>query len=391
MDVLEKVRTLRSDVEPPTPTPTAAALARLQQAIAGEQHHPQMRRRPRLRTRWTVALTAVAAVAAGVLVAASIVGIDPAATRAHRGGLGVAIPPANAAEVLTSAAKLADTSVPAAPAPGQYLRVETDTATLRTAGPGTDGQFRRGSTASWISHSTQVVYVPANRSDTWIEDDNATPVTTSDEHGTDIRSAIAEAKKTDPKDAYTQSVQYLPRGLFPVTGAPGNRTFSLGTPAGANVEISTIPTDPAKLLAFYQHQLAPAGYGNTTDPQLLAFDNEMAFDQIAADLNSDLLPAPLRAAAFKAIALIPGVKLLTTTNTTSTVELAGTQNEYQITINTSTGLVTRLDAFLDEPDGATQTIGVVPAGTPTISTTVTTSIVKQLPPALRAGLAKASR
>ncbi|MFC4241741.1 hypothetical protein ACFOYW_00015 [Gryllotalpicola reticulitermitis] len=384
MDVLEKVRSLRSDVEGLNSAQTAAALAYLEEVMAAEAAPTSHRRRPGVV--WTVGITGTAAVAAATFVAASIGGIGPTATPGHHSVIGVAVPPANAEEVLAGAAKLASASVPPQPVPGQYLRVETDSTELRTAGPGTDGQFRRGSTASWINHATLVIYVPANRSDTWIEDNNAAPVTTSDEHGTDVAAAIAQDQKTYAKQD-AESVQYLPGGLAP-TGMPNGHKFALGQVAGAGVNPATIPTDPAGLLAFYRHEV---DFGDPTDPDSIAIGNEMVFDLIASDLASDLLPASQRAAAFKAIALIPGVRLLSTTGTSSTLQLLDHSDDYRLTIDTATGLVTGIETFLNEPEGATQTIGAVPAGTPTSSSAVKISVVDSLPPALQAGLEKASK
>ncbi|AYG04482.1 hypothetical protein D7I44_13720 [Gryllotalpicola protaetiae] len=382
------MRRLRSDVDGPTAEQTDAALARLEQAIAAEAPPRAVSRRHRRGFAWAGVATAAAAVVAVALVVASVGGLGPVAKPGrHHGGTGiVAVPPASAEEVLNRAARLAPRSAPAQPAPGQYLRVETDYARLNTAGPGTYGQRRQGSTASWITHSSNVIFVPADRSGMWVEDDNATAVMISDKTGDDVDAAIAQQQAENP-GMYANAVQYFRGGMVPAGASDaGGRPSRLDSPAGSDVDASAVPTDPAALLAFYRQQLSPAGYGNSTDPTLIAADNEFVFDAIVADLQSNLLPAGLRAASFKALALIPGVSLLGTSGTLSTLRLLGIHSDDRLTIDTSTGLVTGRTSFLNEPEGATEAIGAVPAGTPTVATTVTTTVVGALPADLKAGL-----
>lgn len=373
MDVLENVRSLRSDVEGPTSAESAAAFDRLERAIANERRAPTRRRHRGIA--WIGAATSTAVVAATALVVASVAGLGVASRPAHPGvGIGVVAPPANAESVLNRAARLASSSAPSKLAPGQYLRVETRVSQLITWRPGTGQVDRASSTASWVRHTTEVVYVPADRSGDWIRITNLSPVTISNQNGSDVDAAIAQWRAKYPMNDI-ESVQYLPGGLMP-SHASDNRLIPYGSPA---TDLSAVPTDPAAFLTWLKAQQLP--HGVTGDDYV----NQTEVDVIVSYLQANVLPAKLRATMFKALALIPGASLVDTSGTSSTVQYKGHDLD-RITIDTSTGLVTAYEAFLNEPEGANRALGSVPAGIPDISTVVGVTTLDRLPAALKAGL-----
>lgn len=370
MDILDGVRDLRSDPPGPTDAETAAASEVLERAIAAESRVPRPARRRR-GFAWAGVLTGSAVIAALALVVASVGGIGPVSRSGHH--VGIAVPPATAAEVLTRAANLAGKSVPAQPGPGQYLRVETDSAQLETWHTTPDLIGRKSSTASWIRHSEDVVYVPFDQSSIWILDNSATPATINDKNGTNVDAAIAGWQALNP-GFDTPSVRYLRGGLMD-SGANDHHPVRYGSLTG---DPSAVPTDPAKLLAWLPSQLFPNG-AKVDD---VFYESE--FDAIVAALQANVAPSALRATMFRALALIPGVTLVGTSGTTSTLQFAGHDID-RITVDTATGLLAHRMMFF-EPDGVDQRIGAVPAGTPDVSTTVKTTVVDELPPKLQAGL-----
>ena len=380
MDVLEKMRSLRSDADVPTPEQTAAALALLEKAIADEQPRRVSVRRHRRGFAWAGALTAVAVAGAAALVLASVAGIGVVSKPGRHGAtIGVVAPPADAEAVLNNAAKLSAKSVPAQPAPGQYVKVQTVFSELVTWQPQPDLAGRASATASWVRHETQVMYVPADRTSTWVWVHNPVPVTITDRHGTNIDTAIKQwqAKNAD-QDA--RSVQYLKGGVMPDTVGPGS-DIPYGQPAA---DLTTVPTDPTTFLAWLKTQRRLDNPADNTD-----FGNEVEVDAIAAYLAENVLPANLRATLFKALALIPGVTLVGTDGTRSTLQYASTQSLTRLTIDNATGLVTNYQSYLNQPQALTQTIGPVPAGIPDIASTDTVTTIDSLPTPLKAGLPQA--
>jgi hypothetical protein len=375
MDVLETVRTLRSEARDPSAEELASALARLEQAYAAE---PQGRRRRR-GVAW--AGTAAAIVAAAALVIASVVGIGPVTSQEHRDGprlhLGTSVPPADASAVLDDAAKLAGHTAPSALTVGHYLRVTTESAQLITWNPTPSLIGRENSTASWIRHTTQIVYVPADQTATWVVVDGAAPATISGKSGTDVDAAISRWQAANP-DADAEQVRYLQGGISP-SAAADHHPIRYGSPA---VDLSTVPTDPATFLNWYRAELFPAG---ATDGDGFVESTEVG--GIVGMLKDNALPPTLRSTLFKALGLIPGGTMVDTTGTTSTLQLLG-HDLYRVQIDTATGMVVSSQVYFDQPAALTRALGAVPAGVPDVSETVTTTTVGSLPAALEAGAAE---
>ncbi|MDQ0823174.1 hypothetical protein QFZ79_000915 [Arthrobacter sp. V4I6] len=300
-------------------------------------------RRPRRFLGRTLLLSAAAAaVLAGVLVTADVLvpGAQPGAT-------------AQAAEVLRNAAAATIQTSDPVLGPGQYLKIDT------TARYGGSAVTADGTQVSWQEKTGGQVYVPADRDGEWVWNREASvPVEFSSE------AAKAEATRLQEKAPDDMvGIQRAPRGAF----YGGERVIIGGMPLD---EAAGLPRDPQALLDVIHERTKGAG----KSPEIKALGT------ITAALRTGVIPADLRAAFYKAAALIPGV----------------TVADQQATIDGRTGIAIGIPS----PDGGTRQETIIdpatgvligernvllkdypgfPAGTITTWTSVRTSVVDSAP------------
>lgn len=247
---------------------------------------------------------------------------------------------ATAAEVLRSAAAASIASADPVVSPGQYL------VTHRT-----EGALGVWEDFAYMDNRRSALYIPADRSETWIEENQWLP---AGEIFGDATKAQAEI------DDFWSST-----GLGDVRLYEGQAGVFAGHDR-SHPEFATMPTDPAELLDYV--------YNNLTgqNPR-----DEQAFQDICDHLSTGVVPADLRAAMYGALAQIPGVYLAegeaTLDGRTGVAigrDLHSDSYSYQLLIDPATGLLIGTRTVqLDEGD-------FIPAGTVgtvTLETTVVDS------------------
>ncbi|WP_026554117.1 CU044_5270 family protein [Arthrobacter sp. 35W] len=351
MDDLQLLRRTRSDVDAASDDSLARGRQRLMARI-GEETTAALTfgRKPRgTMVRRGFLVAGAAAVLVGAIVVADVVSIGgkpPGAT-------------AEAAQALDNAAAATiETSDPVV-GPGQYLKIAT-TAVYASAvvldNPGTD---RR--TVEWLDRSTDQLYVPADQSAEWIWNREARiPATFFSE------DARAEAAK------YQQSQANDPIRTGELLRAQGGNFYSsqrlllAGLPLAEGLK--TLPRDPQALL----DEIRQRGKPGRPEAETL--------ESIASVLRTGVVPADLRAALYKAAALIRGVTVV----------------DRQANLDGRVGIAigiehpkrqTRMDIIIDSETGmfigervVTLTAGTTfPAGTATGWTAIETSVVDSAP------------
>jgi hypothetical protein len=316
---------------PPTPVQAGTAVISLSS------------RRPRRFVRRTLLLSAAAAaVLAGVLVAADVL-----VPGAHTGAT------AQAAEVLRNAAAATIRTSDPVVGPGQYLKIDT------TALYGGSAVTADGTQVSWQEKTGGQVYVPADRDGEWVWNrEESVPVEFSSE------AAKAEATRLQEKTPSDMvGIQRAPRGAF-----YGGEQVIVG--GMALDQAAGLPRDPQALLDLIHERTKGAG----KSPEIKALGT------ITAALRTGVIPADLRAAFYKAAALIPGVTVV----------------DKQATIDGRTGIAIGIPS----PDGGTRQETIIdpatglligernvllkdypgfPPGTITTWTSVRTSVVDSAP------------
>jgi len=304
-------------------------------------------RRPRRVNARRVGLVALGA---GVLAAALIVTsvIMPGGTR-----MGT---PANAAEFLkTAAAATLQTSEPVA-GPGQYLRVSTNAANLGSAGS------QAGiSTMAWLSLSTQVVYIPYDRSGKWVQERHSLRPTT---FFGDSQALAMKAFEEDQRSPEREGILRARGGAFYESLAPGQKVAQ-------EYEVEKIPRDPGALRDYFYNSYVGGS---------LSID-ENVWKRMTELLSTGGIPADLRAALYKVMALVPGVKIIDseanldgrTGVALGRTDAARPSTSLEVIIDPNTGLL------IGERHVSLLKDGVVPAGTTTSWTSVETNVVDFAP------------
>jgi RNA polymerase sigma-70 factor (ECF subfamily) len=229
----------------------------------------------RFRRRVLIASAAAALLVGGIVVADVVRPSGPGAT-------------AEAAEVLdTAAAATIKTSDPVV-GPGQYLKIETTELT------GGGMQAADGSDMSWQETTGGQVYIPADREGDWVWNrDERVPLESSSEAA---KAAAAKIRKRNASSLWPEG-QPRPVGIQRAPGGAfyGNEaTVIIGTPIN---DAASLPRDPRALLDLIYERTK--GSGKSPEAE--------AFVTIADGLRTGVVPADLRAALYKAAALIPGV------------------------------------------------------------------------------------
>ena len=271
MDEQTLFRTTHEDVEPLTAAQLEAGhAALLQQAIHGNRRfHVSEKRRVARRIGFA---SLAAGAAAAVLIGTSVIG--PA------GVMGGAEPAA--AAVLQAAAVATIASSDPVVNVGEYLVVTSDS--VGTA----SGGLKNGTTGDYQYRNQSTLYIPADRSDEWV--------------GVYGKSTI---EKTFGADSETVARDWFDsitaeNGTAPdVLRAEGGDFYNDNDNDFDEAMFALLPRDPRMLLN--RIYLVTLGTGPSADAEALVF--------IGDSLRTGLAPADLRAAFYKAAALIPGVTL----------------------------------------------------------------------------------
>ncbi|MGY2744168.1 CU044_5270 family protein [Arthrobacter sp. UYCu723] len=351
MDDLQLLREMRSDIGSAPPATLARGRTKLMARIDSASrpgattstHAPAKVSPIRIRRRIALA-SAAAAFLVGVIVAADVVLPDrPGAT-------------AEAAEVLNNAAAATIKTSDPVVGPGQYLKIET-TALYGASSGGTGGSV------SWREKTGGQVYVPADRKGEWVWNrEDPVPMQFSSEAAKAVEAEIRKARPTEGRPLLV-GILRAPGGAF-----YGNeQTVLNGTPLN---EAGSLPKDPWALLDVIYERTKGSG----KSPEI------KAFGAIADALRTGVIPADLRAALYKAAALITGATVV----------------DKQATVDGRTGIAIGIPS----PDGGSRTEIIIdpasglvigerdvlqkdypdsPAGTVMSWTSVRTSVVNSAP------------
>lgn len=302
---------------------------------------------PRLRRRVLLASAAAALVVGGVVVADVVRPGGPGAT-------------AEAAEVLSNAAEATIRTSDPVVGPGQYLKIETTELTWGGM------QMPDGSDLSWQATVSDQLYIPADKNGEWVWNrGERIPLESSSDAAKAAAAELAMLSQIG-KDG-------LPNLRVGIQRGQGGAFYGqaplviIGTTLD---EAGSLSRDPGALLDLIYERTK----GANKSPEIAAFVT------IADGLRTGAVPADLRAAMFKAAAMIPGV---TVGDRQATVDgrtgiaigipsLEGTSRA-DIIIDPVSGLVIgEQDVLLDDSLGS-------PAGTVSSWTSVRTSVVDSAP------------
>ncbi|MGO4455018.1 CU044_5270 family protein [Arthrobacter sp. RAF14] len=274
MDDLQLLREFRSESGAPAPESLAEGRERLMRTLEAQTATTLRWRTERNRTiRRRVILGAVAA---GVAVAGvvAVEALRPPQLTAS----------AEAAAVLNEAADAAIEASDPVLKPGQYLKVDM----LMDSG-GSYGQLR------WSARSVTRTYVPADRSGTWVlKREKQIPLSFSSPEAKAFygEAAAGAAHDKRPGNPFTGYVVRAKAGHF----FDRPTTILNGIPIE---EEATVTRDPKALLELIRQRTQ--GAGQSPDLEVLV--------TIADTLRTGVVPADLRAALFRAAALIPSAVL----------------------------------------------------------------------------------
>lgn len=353
MDVLEQVRDIDlHDDTTVTDTQINTARQALLREIASDQ------RPGRARRRW-IGGTGLVAGAAAVAVAMSALAparVDPAA-----------------AEVLDNAADVTIAAMDTTLVPGQYLRIQTEDDTLWKwdVGMGAASErFNNGdradADAGIVVGETRVLYVPADRSSDWIWDWSVAPKVIAT-YGADADQAVVDwkAREKSSDSGYWSKMQVLPGGETPAAQGDSHQ-YLLDS---YRPFYAKMPRAPKALLAWFREF---SGDPNVRD--------QWVVDAMTGVLSANLMPADLRAAMLRALALIPGIRVTHVAGDSTTLEYQSGDwlwtRTTQITLDTKLGMITGL---AQSDSNNIRGPGAVPATVPDSRTLVTTTIVDSAP------------
>lgn len=276
-----------------------------------------------------------------------------------------------AASVLHSAASSAMTVSDPVVSPGQYLSVRTD-GTFSLVGTleedaerirASGGETHPSDDVSLIERYHDELFVPADRADDWVWIQCARePFQTFDARS----EAFAAQQAANAERDDSPVIRWFPGGYTPGETAFGGYLSD----AGMSADYDALPRDPEELLSTIYEVNGDSG--QSRDGQ--------AFDWITSALERGTAPAEVRAALYKAVALIPGVEITdqqATLNGTTGVAFGRLEHadttRHDIIIDPDTG------QYIGEREVALAAYASFPAGTTTSWTAVTTSVVDAVP------------
>lgn len=315
----------------------------------------------RIHRRRAVGISAVATVAAAAILVGSATGFG--GTAPHAGAS------AQAAELLTQAAQTTITTSDPVVAAGQYLKITTHETAL-SEGSTTSGQSRPETTYAAITPQIVTVYVPADQvRGMWV-------VTRQWPKPTQFFGADGQAHGLSDWEARPNSgTVRVERGVGGKVSwsMPANDISKKPFTETANYsayDYSTLPRDPQTLLTYFNQKK----FAGSASPA------QNHFEKITELLRAGTVPADLRATAYKALALIPGVAV-----TDKVANLDG-RSGVAFGITDPTGSVRdelivdpTTGQFIGERDVSLTADGPIPAGTTLDSTAVTAEVVNNTP------------
>jgi RNA polymerase sigma-70 factor (ECF subfamily) len=339
MDEMTLLRNVRENVSEPTQATLDRGRATLLEAI-DRQPRPapgRPRRRPALRRLgWTSLGIGAAVVIVAALVLTNVLGFA-----GWRGGA----EPAAADSLNAAAIATINTSDPAV-GPGQFLEIST-----------TSVDLDEGDGVAFLTTTTDRLYIPADKTNDWVW------VRPLDKPYKTFGAASAAAAAKQ----YARVLKEYPDGDGTLRAKAG---AFYGSPAPVSpASLAALPRNPYQLLN--QIYLKTVGSGSSPDGEAFVF--------IADTLRSGIVPADLRAALYRAAAMIPGVKVVddqATLNGRTGIAIGhdeGGGDLQEIVIDPKTGLL------IGEREQSGAAADGVPAGVVTGSTAVVTSVVNTAP------------
>ena len=257
---------------------------------------------------------------------------------------------AEAAEFLDSAAAATiETSDPVVE-PGQFLRIATNAVYGASTGEAGYDEY-------WLAPSTSVLYIPANRSDEWVWERR--PLQPTVFFGGTEEIALQKYQEW-LRDPQMNGVRHGASGVFSDTSS------------GRDYGMDEMPRGPSALRDYF--------YDSYTDGS--ASIDEDVWVRITDLLRTGEVPADLRAALYRAIALIPGVEIIDdqaaldgrTGVALGRVEPArGSTSREEIIIDPTTGLI------IGERTVILARQGEIPSGTVVSSASIETTVVNSAP------------
>lgn len=336
MSLMERVREVGAEQAHIDEGTVAGVRGALMREIA--HSGPAARDRRRM-PRWAgIGIGGVVAGAATVtaIVVGSVVAPIPAAV--PTASAAVAAVMNNMAEVTIHAA---DTTLQ----PGQFLKI-VDTRNYLT----TDNQVRGGdvTTSAYRHVVTDVVYVPADRTDDWIVDATA-PIEITSEWG----AGASQLRRSVMSDSSLERQAELVR-------LPGSRLTDNPYLYYSAAEFAAMPRDPEQLIEWMRTKK------NARGGESLAILNA---------LHMGLAPADLRAALFKALALIPGWEITDKDGPRVTLTRSLPEEGWQsFVVDTDSGMIVKV---IDSPWQIAGTL--LPSHEPGMVETFTTTVVSTAP------------
>jgi hypothetical protein len=264
---------------------------------------------------------------------------------------------AEAAQDLETAAAATITAADPPVGPGQYLKVDTKAVYAAFGGVS-------GPPSLWLDQANSQMYVPADRSGEWTWNREArTPLVFFSELAKEKAAEVHAEGSTMGKP----EVLRANKGAF--YGTP--QTIFNGVPL--DEALKSLPRDPGQLLDVIYEQTHGLGTNAETE----------ALITVADILRKGIVPADLRAALYKAAALIPGVtvndrqaRLDGRTGVAIGISSWGGNLRQDIIVDPQTGLlIGERTVLLRTDDG----FPGVPAGTAISWTAIETSVVNSAP------------
>lgn len=362
MDIIEVVRRAAPDGEIDE-TVVASTRHRLMSELRGGVKKAPARRGRRRGLAWGAGLVGVVAV--GAVVATNLLPVEPG-TPGIPPGLVPA--PASASEVLERAAERTTADDALLPGEGQYLRIEETMSFLEFSIPdAATGELmpmgnRDNAEAAFVTSRTSALYVPADREGEWVWDLRG-PWTVGEKWGPEA-DAAAQVWQRQQQDggSSTPELWRLPGGRDP------QNTESPDATLDDRETFAEMPREPQALLDWFRERSGVEG----------AEADAAAVWTMSSTLSSALAPADIRAAIFKALALVDGMQVddpeAMLATFTYTVSGDGWERTTRFTLDTENSLITELSDTA-APGGDS----IVPDDVPDEHRTVKVSIVDEAP------------
>ena len=344
MELMERVREVGAGVAIGNAEVDAARRVLAREIAREERAHAAPARRRA--ARWIGG----SAVAGGLAAAALVFGFVAVPATA---------PTASAAEVLEKAAEATMTTTALSPAPGQFIRIqeiERYRVGWNVSPDRSDGWWSPGGADTEATLLlARSLYVPADRSQTWVREYSES------REAVDITGPEADTAGRDFSEfGPSNSVEVYPGGMYTQTGVGAEGvdpddvlTFSVN---GLSCYYDEMPRDPEELVEWID-----------------AYDHEYLSDcpppRLTEPTDFNLAPPDLRAAMFRALALLDGARVVSVDGDVTTIAVPeGGESDWMQTvdIDTSTGLMVGRGNLDDDSWSSRVVVSIVDAIPPTV-------------------------